>query len=45
MNQILESTYFKDRSKWEQIAINEGGLEVCDDETGYPLYTIGAQLY
>lgn len=41
MEQILESTYLKDREKWERKALMMGGLEICDDESGWPIYTIG----
>lgn len=44
MNQILERTYFSDVEKWAQIARNEGGLEICDDKTGQPLYVIGTEF-
>lgn len=40
MNQILESTYFENEDKWDRVAKNEGGLEICDDKTGKPIYTI-----
>lgn len=40
MNQILESTYFDDMAKWNKVAREQGGLEICDDITGKPLYTI-----
>lgn len=40
MNQILESAYLKDTGKWEKVAREEGGIEVCDDKTGQPIYTI-----
>lgn len=39
--QISESTYFKDEYYWESYARNIGGIEVCDDETGEPSFTIG----
>lgn len=34
MNQILEETYFKDPEKWQKIASQQGGLEICDNDTG-----------
>ncbi|WP_263862553.1 hypothetical protein [Levilactobacillus enshiensis] len=44
MNQISEGIYFSDIEKWARIAHDEGGLEICDDKTGQPLYVIGAQF-
>lgn len=38
--QILESEYFNHREKWEAFARRKGGLEICDDETGQPIYVI-----
>ena len=40
MNQISESTYFENEDKWNKLAEAEGGLEICDDKTGEPIYTI-----
>lgn len=37
MNQILESAYFEDPEKWNEFAFENGSLELCDDETGYPV--------
>lgn len=39
--QILESTYYERPSYWEKEAVKVGGIEVCDDKTGEPLFTIG----
>lgn len=39
--QISESTYYEKPFYWEAIAIQVGGIEVCDDKTGKPLFTIG----
>lgn len=40
MEQILESTYMSDTTKWQKVAQQYGGLEICDDRTGEPIYTI-----
>lgn len=40
MEQILESAYFKDTDKWDEVARQCGGLEICDNLTGEPMYTI-----
>lgn len=42
MEQILESTYFKNMEKWDRIAKQSGGLEICGED-GYPIYTIGGE--
>lgn len=34
MNQILESTYLKNPEKWQKEANLQGGLEICDSDTG-----------
>lgn len=44
MEQILESTYFKDTENWNRIAKQNGGLEICGED-GYPIYTIGWDDY
>lgn len=41
MNQISESAYFKDTIMWDKEARLQGGIEICDDETGQPMYVIG----
>lgn len=40
MEQILESAYFEDTAKWDEVARQLGGLEICDDTTGEPIYTV-----
>ena len=40
MEQILESTYYEDTDKWNKVACQYGGLEICDNLTGEPMYTI-----
>ena len=40
MNQILESTYMSNLDKWNRIARDQGGLEICDSYTGEVMYTI-----
>lgn len=40
MEQILESAYFEDTDKWNEVARQCGGLEICDNLTGEPMYTI-----
>lgn len=42
MEQILESTYYENEAKWDKIAMDLGGIEICDDTTGEPIYTIGS---
>ena len=42
MEQILESTYYENEAKWNEIAMDLGGIEICDDTTGEPIYTIGS---
>lgn len=39
--QILESTYLKRPYYWEEQAKWMGGIEVCNDKTGEPMFTIG----
>lgn len=39
--QISYSGYMKDTNYWENYAIQIGGIEVCDDETGEPIFIIG----
>lgn len=39
--QITESGYFGNPKYWEQYATEIGGIEVCDDETGEPIFIIG----
>lgn len=39
--QITESGYFEKPSYWEEYARKIGGVEVCDDDTGDPIFTIG----
>lgn len=40
MEQILEEIYFKDPEKWQREANRLGGLEICDDKTGWPIWTL-----
>jgi hypothetical protein len=40
MNQILSSAYYENKDKWDKVARDQGGLEICDDTTGEPIYTI-----
>ncbi|AUV60160.1 hypothetical protein HOU40_gp131 [Lactobacillus phage Bromius] len=40
MEQILESAYFEYTDKWDEVARQCGGLEICDNLTGEPMYTI-----
>ena len=40
MDQILESAYVKDPEKWQEVANLQGGLEICDSETGWPIFTL-----
>lgn len=40
MEQILQSTYLNDPDKWQNIANTIGGLEICDDDTGEPMYIL-----
>jgi hypothetical protein len=40
MEQIVESAYFEDTYKWDEVARQCGGLEICDNLTGEPMYTI-----
>ena len=42
VEQILESTYYENEAKWNEIAMDLGGIEICDDATGEPIYTIGS---
>ena len=39
--QITANGYYKNPDYWERYAIAIGGIEVCDDETGEPIFTIG----
>lgn len=39
--QILEKSYRENTEYWENYARQIGGIEVCDDETGEPIFTIG----
>lgn len=39
--QITESGYLKDTKYWSEWAKDNGGLEICDDETGEVIATIG----
>lgn len=39
--QISESTYFKDMDYWDDWAFENGPLEICNENTGEPVYTIG----
>lgn len=39
--QVTESGYFNNTSYWEEFALQNGGVEVCDDDTGEPIFTIG----
>lgn len=48
MNQILESTYLKDPEQWQKEANLQGGLEICDSDTGWPIGVLkpdGIQYY
>lgn len=40
MKQISESIYYKDVDKWDEIARDLGGIELCDDTTGEPIYRV-----
>lgn len=40
MEQILESAYYENKDRWDEFARDQGGLEICDDTTGKPIYTI-----
>ncbi|WP_182431380.1 hypothetical protein [Lactobacillus bombicola] len=42
MNQILESAYREKPRYWQAVAKQQGGLEICNDYDGQPIYTIGA---
>lgn len=39
--QITESGYRKDPKYWTDYAKEIGGIEVCDDDTGEPIFVIG----
>lgn len=39
--QITENGYFNNPNYWEEYARQIGGIEVCDDETGEPIFVIG----
>ena len=39
--QITESGFFANPEYWTDYAKSIGGIEVCDDETGEPIYVIG----
>lgn len=39
--QISENTYIERPEFWQEEARMIGGIEVCDDKTGEPMYTIG----
>ncbi|MGX7394027.1 hypothetical protein [Carnobacterium mobile] len=39
--QIPESSYHERPDYWIKEAFKIGGIEVCSDETGQPLFTIG----
>ena len=39
--QISYSGYIKNTLYWENYARQIGGIEVCDDETGEPMFVIG----
>lgn len=41
MNQIFECVYLDDPTKWERVAREQGGLEICNDDSGEPMYLIG----
>ena len=41
MEQILESDYMENQQYWDTVAIQNGGLEICSDYNGQPIYTIG----
>lgn len=38
--QISYSGYIRNPQYWEEYARQIGGIEVCDDETGEPIFTI-----
>lgn len=40
MEQILQSTYLNSPDKWQTEANRLGGLEICDDDTGEPMYIL-----
>jgi len=44
MEQILENTYYENEVRWDKIARDLGGIEICDDITGDPIYTVGSDL-
>ncbi|CCI82007.1 hypothetical protein [Lactobacillus hominis] len=37
LEQISEDTYLKNKDKWQKVANEMGGLEICDSETGWPI--------
>ncbi|GAA0348094.1 hypothetical protein GCM10008931_44250 [Oceanobacillus oncorhynchi subsp. oncorhynchi] len=39
--QILEKSYHENTEYWENYARQTGGIDVCDNETGEPIFTIG----
>lgn len=39
--QITEKSYHENTEYWENYARQIGGIEVCDDETGEPIFIIG----
>lgn len=39
--QITESSYEKTPDYWHDYATQIGGIEVCDDETGEPIFVLG----
>ena len=40
LEQILQSTYLNDPDKWQTEANRLDGLEICDDDTGEPMYIL-----
>lgn len=39
--QITESSYEEAPDYWYDYARQSGGIEVCDDETGEPIFVLG----
>lgn len=39
--QITYTGYVGNKEYWEDYAKEIGGIEVCDDETGEPMFVIG----
>lgn len=39
--QITEKAFYDNPEHWDSYARRIGGIEVCDDETGEPIFVIG----